>query len=227
MLTLKGLNNLALVSQGETEMKTRQQSGFTLVEISIVLVIIGLLLGGVLKGQEIISNAKIKNAVNDFNGISAAVYAYQDRYNALPGDDKKAGTRWAGATSGDGDGSIQRYWWYSNRTESGYEQGHFWHHLRLSGLISGSTTGIDATESPTHAFGSFTGVGYYPLYGWASGPTKICMKGILGKDAEVIDTQMDDGNPITGGVRSGVHVYTPGTDAAYVQETVYNVCKLL
>ena len=75
-------------------MKTKQ-AGFTLVEIAIVLVIIGLLLGGILKGQEMITQAKIKNVVNDFNGITAAVNSYQDRYRQLPGDDLNAATRWA------------------------------------------------------------------------------------------------------------------------------------
>ena len=67
--------------QGGHAMKTIQK-GFTLVEIAIVLVIIGLLLGGILKGQEMITQAKIKNAVADFSGISAAYYGYQDRYRA-------------------------------------------------------------------------------------------------------------------------------------------------
>ena len=74
-------------------MKTKQ-TGFTLVEIAIVLVIIGLLLGGILKGQEMITQAKIKNVVNDFNGITAAMNSYQDRYRALPGDDLNAAGRW-------------------------------------------------------------------------------------------------------------------------------------
>jgi len=59
-----------------------------------VLVIIGLLLGGILKGQEMITQAKIKNLINDFNGVTVAVVSYQDRYRALPGDDKTASTRW-------------------------------------------------------------------------------------------------------------------------------------
>src|SRR5580765_674608 len=94
-------------------MKARQD-GFTLVEIAIVLVIIGLLLGGILKGQEMITQAKIKNVIADMTGISAAMYGYQDRYRALPGDDKNAGTagggtgRWGAVTaSGNGDGNIQ------------------------------------------------------------------------------------------------------------------------
>ena len=72
----------------------RTQTGFTLVEIAIVLVIIGLLLGGILKGQEMITQARIKNVVNDFNGITAAYFAYQDRYRQIPGDDNQATTRW-------------------------------------------------------------------------------------------------------------------------------------
>ena len=74
----------------------KKQSGFTLIELAIVLVIIGLLLGGVLKGQELITQAKIKNVINDFNGMSAAIYSYKDRYNFFPGDDGRAATRWAG-----------------------------------------------------------------------------------------------------------------------------------
>src|SRR5258706_2216088 len=90
------------------------QKGFTLVEIAIVLVIIGLLLGGILKGQEMIVQAKIKNAMADFSGISAAYHGYQDRYRAIPGDDSGAAARWAAnattgatvATSGNGNGIV-------------------------------------------------------------------------------------------------------------------------
>src|ERR1041385_5964966 len=65
--------------------------GFTLVEIAIVLVIVGLLLGGILKGQEMITQAKIKNVISDFSGISAAYHGYVDRYKKIPGDDPCAG----------------------------------------------------------------------------------------------------------------------------------------
>ena len=85
----------------------KNQAGFTLVEIAIVLVIIGLLLGGILKGQEMITQAKIKNIVNDMNGMSAAIYSYQDRYRALPGDELDATTksRWGATTGYGGDGN--------------------------------------------------------------------------------------------------------------------------
>src|SRR3954467_12611219 len=92
-------------------MKTMQK-GFTLVEIAIVLVIIGLLLGGILKGQEMITQAKIKNVMADFSGISAAYHGYQDRYRMIPGDDNTAGARWTPADTAtpkaiDGDGNGQ------------------------------------------------------------------------------------------------------------------------
>jgi len=61
-----------------------RQSGFTLIEIAIVLVIIGLLLGGVLKGQEMINSAKVKNIANDFRQIPVYIYGYQDRFRAIP-----------------------------------------------------------------------------------------------------------------------------------------------
>ena len=69
-------------------MNTKKMTqGFTLIEIAIVLVIIGLLLGGVLKGQELINNARVKSFANDFRNIPVAIYAYQDRFHAIPGDD--------------------------------------------------------------------------------------------------------------------------------------------
>lgn len=64
-------------------MKSRQ-SGFTLIEIALVMVIIGLLIGGVLKGQALIDNAKIKSVVNDMKGVQTAYYAYFDRMRAYP-----------------------------------------------------------------------------------------------------------------------------------------------
>ena len=65
------------------EVQTKKQKGFTLVEIAIVLVIIGLLLGGVLKGQELIKSAKVKAAAGDVNAYSVALISYQDRQGDL------------------------------------------------------------------------------------------------------------------------------------------------
>src|SRR6202049_3841141 len=73
--------------------RSKYQSGYTLVEIAIVLVIIGLLIGGVLKGQELIYNQKVKSTYDAYRQYTAAMYGYQDRFRAIPGDDANANTR--------------------------------------------------------------------------------------------------------------------------------------
>lgn len=159
----------------------KKQSGFTLIEIAIVLVIIGLLLGGVLKGQEMMNNAKIKRVANDYSGISAAIFSYLDRYSAFPGDDPNAAARWGGATaSGDGNGVI------GGTCYGAGESRELWDHLRQAGLVSGS-----GTNYPNHAYGGRIGV-QNSLYGVVG--TVICMQNLQGKVGEILDRQLDDGD---------------------------------
>src|SRR6476469_6009626 len=112
-----------------------QQSGFTLVEIAIVLVIIGLLLGGILKGQELINSAKVKNLANDFRVIPTYIYAYQDKFKALPGDDAQVVNHISNATpaaaAGLGNGVIDGHWNSATQTDESYL---FWQHVRLANL---------------------------------------------------------------------------------------------
>jgi len=178
----------------------RSHSGFTLVEIAIVLVIIGLLLGGILKGQEMITQAKIKNIVNDFNGITAAINSYQDRYRALPGDDLGAATRWAGTVSGNGNGQIAGNYnvVLSGAPTTTQESNSFWWHLRLAGFVAGATTGAAAGQPPGNAVNGIMGVQSTGL-GFAS--NIICTSNLPDKIAIAVDTQMDDGAPVSGQVR--------------------------
>jgi prepilin-type N-terminal cleavage/methylation domain-containing protein len=176
--------------------------GFTLVEIAIVLVIIGLLLGGILKGQEMITQAKIKNVIADMSGVSAAMYGYLDRYRALPGDDGKA-DRWSGATKGDGNGVIVGAW-----TEASKESTYFWDHLRRAGFVSGS-----GAENPFNAVSGKMGVqtgdgtGTDGVLG-ESASTKMftalimCSGNLPDKIAISVDAQMDDGVGNRGSVRA-------------------------
>ncbi len=78
----------------------KKQAGFTLIELAIVLVIIGLLLGGVLRGQELINSAKVKNMARDFQNIQVYIYGYQDKFKALPGDDPAVASHVTGGTPG-------------------------------------------------------------------------------------------------------------------------------
>ena len=197
------------MSSSATNRKNSTEAGFTLVEIAIVLVIIGLLLGGILKGQEMITQAKIKNIVNDFNGVTVAVTSYQDRYRAIPGDDRKADTRWTvqAPAKGDGNGVIAGKY---NATVAGpgapattEESNLFWQHLRIAGFVPGVTTGAGSGTQPLNAAGGFigvesgtgtTGLGFTSLI--------VCFANLPEKVASAVDGQMDDSNPATGQIRA-------------------------
>ncbi len=84
----------------------KMKRGVTLVEIAIVLVIIGLLLGGVLKGQELINNAKVRSIADRQNSLKVAWFSFIDRFQALPGDYVRAERNVPGAADGDGNGEI-------------------------------------------------------------------------------------------------------------------------
>ena len=80
--------------------------GFSLMEISIVLLIIGILAGGVLKGRDLIEIAQIRAVVNDFQNLQTAFESYVNSYSALPGDDATASGKFQNVANGDGDGAI-------------------------------------------------------------------------------------------------------------------------
>ncbi|CAB4825182.1 unannotated protein [freshwater metagenome] len=118
----------------------KKQSGFTLIEIAIVLVIIGLLLGGVLKGQELITSARVRNLISQQDGIKAAYFGFLDRFRALPGDYPQAVTNVSGATVfGNGNGQIES----AATPVSGSvatEDIAVWEHLSRAGFINGAYT---------------------------------------------------------------------------------------
>jgi prepilin-type N-terminal cleavage/methylation domain-containing protein len=187
----------------------RRQSGFTLIEIAIVLVIIGLLLGGILKGQELINSARVKNLGTDFRNIPLFVYGYQDKFRTLPGDDPNAVTHVGATGNGDGNGVIDGYWFSQDSTD---ESILFWQHVRLAGLAPGITTIPDPLPgeyNPKNASGGIIGIqsgttapGETPIVGTdgkaIGGAYIICSTGILGKFVKQLDIQMDDGETDSG-----------------------------
>lgn len=214
----------------------KQQSGFTLVEIAIVLVIIGLLLGGVLKGQELVNSAKVKNLANDFRAISSFVYAYQDRFRALPGDDISAATHLNGGTNATtpvladvGNARINGAW---NSTTVTDENFLFWQHVRLAGLATGTPLTASADYIPRNAEGGAIGVTGDPILTAPTTPYPasfyVCSRGIQGRYARQIDTTIDDGNTATGSVRVLTDGNATQPDAVTVtaanDAVLYTVC---
>jgi prepilin-type N-terminal cleavage/methylation domain-containing protein len=175
-------------------MLQKKQKGFTLVEIAIVLVIVGLLIGGVLKGQEMITNAKLKRIESDNAGLGAAIFGYQDRYLQLPGDDDGAAARFNayGGADGDSSGSIDGDWNPGNTSD---ETALFWGQLRASGLVAGDPSDF---SPQANAYAGKIGVQYGAL---GIGGHVTVFGALEGSVVKVIESRLDDNNGETGRVR--------------------------
>lgn len=218
------------------QLMKRKQGGFTLIEIAVVLVIIGLLIGGILQGTELIDNSRIKKAGGDFQGIATAYVSYQDRYQRLPGDDgntaaiQARGGDWAAVTGGNNNGSL-----VARRTQTfvgGDENDNFWQHLRAAGYISGDASLVTLAALPRNAFSGLTGVTAEVVQGNLAG-LKLCMSQVPGKAAMALDLQTDDGSPDSGSLRANIGVTGTNTApavaavATYTEDSEYTICKQL
>jgi prepilin-type N-terminal cleavage/methylation domain-containing protein len=198
--------------------------GFTLIELSIVLVIIGLIVGGILVGQDLIKAAEIRSTVSQLEKYSTAVNTFRTKYNGMPGDllnasnfgfDTRAGTDGLG----DGDGLLESSG--STSAEFTGEIGCFWDDMSTAGLINEAlnqstacstfdTTGAASLYTPVAKLGrgnyiilgSSGGINYLGITGVSSlASNEIDTDDLLtGSEAFQIDTKLDDGAPTTGAV---------------------------
>ncbi|OAM51737.1 prepilin-type N-terminal cleavage/methylation domain-containing protein [Methylovorus sp. MM2] len=209
----------------------KKQSGFTLIELAIVLVIIGLLLGGVLKGQELINNARVKNMASDFRNIQTYIYGYQDRFRALPGDDRAViahlGALATPAANGTQNGLIEGAW---DSSAIGDESFLFWQHVRLANLAPGPTNTADANYRPRNANGGSIGIQSVAAFNKITNMTgsfAVCSDGILGTAAIDLDVLMDDGDTSTGSMRATPTAVTGAAatvTANIIPANAYTVC---
>ena len=193
---------------------------FTLVELSIVLVIIGLIIGSVLTGQQIIQNARITNAINSIQAYEAQFQTYAQNYGVPPGDDPSATARFPNGNAvgnGGGDGNV-------GTTTS----------FNSPSSVSGDAlnSGNNAVQPP-NPFGG--------LFGFQTGAfttltgTVLCLNNVPADAAQAIDTRLDDGIANKGNIQanttgSGGDVSqsptaTSGTDTTgYGSGTTYTLC---
>ena len=207
----------------------RAKRGVTLVEIAIVLVIIGLLLGGILKGQELINNAKVKNMIGYQESLRGAWYAFIDRYEAVPGDWTRASQFLAvnqdAVIDGQGNGFI-------NEAESplvfthlvaagfircavcddgvnGHNQATNWSNVSNDPGANDPTTGIPTPEnSPTNSYGGvvaiFHDASYYHGRSGSNLQAQLMAHSgprIPSNLARDVDNKIDDGYANSGDVR--------------------------
>ncbi len=191
--------------------KASDQRGFTLVEIAIVMVIIGLLLGGILKGQAMIENAKVKRIKKDVDSIVAATYGYQDKYGVLPGDDPAdrkaappASLGATGCTGGNGDGYFS----------AGLEQVCAWQELYGAGFLNGDASDhTEATTAKRHPFGGrylFRYGTHNNMYG-----NYIFIDNVPFDIAQELDEKYDDGIYNSGTIQANGDYTTAGNRDMY------------
>ena len=184
----------------------QRAAGFTLVEIAVVLVIVGLILGGVFKGQALIDGARVRSLANEVAGIRTAWYGFQDRYRSLPGDFANAATQIdSAAAAGNGNGRI----------EDGRERAAVWQQLALSGFISGSFDGRAGSSGsatdvecgpgtcPKNPFGGAYKISYASQAADARGAAHEIYTGdrIPVQILAELDRKLDDGLPDGGRLR--------------------------
>ncbi len=192
----------------------REQHGFTLVEIAIVLVIIGLLLGGILKGQEMINSARARHLADLTSDIPAAYFGFIDRYNRVAGDwnagDASVALGVAVGSGGNDNGRIDNPIGPGAFTEPNA----LWEQLAKAGFIEGAYIGgpgvptNSSNQTPLNAFNNVVLMGRTADYE-DPGAAAVRLHLVLGRGVPVdiareTDIKLDDGLPLTGVLRLAI-----------------------
>lgn len=201
----------------------QSQKAFTLVELSIVLVIIGLIIGGVLGGQQVIQNARLTNALNAIQAYQSQYQTYVQNYGAVPGNDLNAtGHFGTSAVNGSGGGILVGAFDSTDCTTSGTktETCLLWEDLRLANLVKSSSSIL--TQQPANPFGGVYGFQSSAFSAALSSPV-ICLSNVPASAAQAIDQRLDDGISNGGSVQAmAENPYAAGSSIAGTVATNYS-----
>ena len=198
-----------------------RQQGFTLVEIGVVLIIIGLLLGAVLKGRELIASAQVNKLIRDMTGYKAAITLFRDRYRLMPGDSSTAAM-----TVGNGAVNCVGEWCDDGVISHPGDMSIVNNHLLAAGFYSGPALTAVAGKWP-HSTGYLLNPAGEPIYlhhtmsyltpsgaegNWNTDwRTLVQTSGKLSsKFLGEVDRRVDDGNGWTGVMRAATHTWAFG-----------------
>jgi len=209
-----------------------RQHGFSLLELSIVLVIIGLIAGGIVAGSSMIRAAEMRSVMTDLERYKAASYTFRDKYFSYPGDIKNATAFWGtDVANGNGNGIVE---------EAGVgapEPTQAWEHFSLSGMIAGNfdgnyaasgdyRVGENVPEAFSGSFYNYVSEGASTIYGEPPlSHNTMRIQGVnfssylTAPEAWSIDKKIDDGIPDTGSIIGFGGVNTTPSPSIYLLDT--------
>lgn len=189
-----------------------KKTGFTLIELSIVLVIISLIVGGVIGGKALIRSAELQSILTDVNGFKTAINTFQLQYDALPGDMRDANDYWSSANNGDG----------GNTWSSITEMLGAWHHLSLAQIVDGTYSGtipdgvlVAGFNTPASSIDTGAFEVWYDTDVFPGGDTNFIRLGgfrnaayyhggiVKAQEAKTLDKKADDGRASSGKIVIG------------------------
>lgn len=194
-------------------MSTQNNKAFSLVELSIVIIILGLLVASVTVGKDLIQAAQLRGLISQIHSFETQTSTFKLKYDALPGDINNANKRGLGSNNGDNDGVIEDGTADTIADTANYEIVYFWEHLNKAGFADGAYDGDNTNGKIGETFprakhgGGIVvygekGVNYYHIGiqdSVVGSPSTLSFAdSLVPEDAFSIDNKLDDGYPLKG-----------------------------
>ncbi|MFN7038059.1 MAG: prepilin-type N-terminal cleavage/methylation domain-containing protein [Alphaproteobacteria bacterium] len=221
---------------------------FTLIELAIVIIIVGIIMGGIAAGSALIKQGQIRAVIKDIQKIQTAIYAFREKFGFLPGDFSNAGAIWSTVASCPDSAAAAGCNGNGNGFFDSSETYKIWQHLSLANMIEGSYTGLGSSRyiGGVNVMSMPTNNGVYALRGTSSSlysyPSRLNTINLLkdnnvgnegalnAEDSYAIDVKIDDGAPSTGKFVAGRGSSVNGTTTcvnAVITSTASSISYLM